>query len=188
VGGGGAKCVERFLQPQAGQGEYPQTGAVKASSTSAAGSAHRAMKRGSILFGGEGVNGQGPGPVAGCCQCQGTVAHPGGAHSGRDGCAALVAAVAAPLAAMCPMSRSERLRSRRPYWVAVMVQVEHILSILNSGYRLEWNEAYGSPARTNLSNARSAYAAAAFVSAAVAQPDGVALGLTAPWAHAPGRR
>ena len=79
----------------------------------------------------------------------------------------------------------ERLRTRRPYWVATMVQIGCMcsltLSILTGGYRLEWDAALGPPERTQLRNARSAYAAADFVSAAIA--DGVALGTMVPCAR-----
>jgi hypothetical protein len=67
----------------------------------------------------------------------------------------------------------DRLRSRSPYWVATMHKVGIVcaltLSIFASGYRLEWEEAMGPPAPGLSPNAKSAFTAPEFVSAAIAE-------------------
>jgi hypothetical protein len=66
----------------------------------------------------------------------------------------------------------ERLRSRRPYWRATMDTLGVIcaltLSILDSGYRLQWAANKGVPPPVRLANTRSAFEHSAIVSAAVA--------------------
>ena len=80
----------------------------------------------------------------------------------------------------------DRLRSRRPYWVATMhkmgIMCALTLSILAGGYRLEWDRAMGPPAPGLFPNAKSAFTATEFVSAAIA--EGVSLGTMAPCARA----
>lgn len=66
-----------------------------------------------------------------------------------------------------------RLRAHRSYWLATMHQIGLIcaltLSVIDSGYRLEWDPAKGPPARRWLRNHPSALEQAAFVSAKVAE-------------------
>jgi hypothetical protein len=80
----------------------------------------------------------------------------------------------------------DRLRSRRPYWVATMhkmgIMCALTLSILAGGYRLEWDRAMGPPAPGLFPNAKSAFTATEFVSAAIA--EGVSLDTMAPCARA----
>jgi len=72
-----------------------------------------------------------------------------------------------------PASPVGRLRARRPYWLATMHQIGMVcattLSVITSGYRLEWDPAKGPPPRCHLRNHPSANANAAFVSEKVAE-------------------
>ena len=86
----------------------------------------------------------------------------------------------------CPGAPPEllrnRLRARRPYWVATMHKIGVIcaltLSIISDGYRLEWDPVMGPPPPGSFPNSKSVLTAPDFVSAAVA--EGVLLGTMAP--------
>ena len=78
-----------------------------------------------------------------------------------------------------PESPLHRLRTHRPYWVRTMHQIGMVcamtLSILEAGYRLEWDPKTGHAPAACLRTHPSAYAESAFVSEAVAA--GVAAGI-----------
>ena len=75
----------------------------------------------------------------------------------------------------------DRLRSRRPYWIATKHQIGVVcaltLSILKDWYRLGWDKATGAPAPGSFPNAKSAFSAPDCVSAAVAE----GVNQTQPW-------
>ena len=78
-----------------------------------------------------------------------------------------------------PESPLHRLRQHKSYWVQTMHQIGFIcamtLSILDAGYRLEWDSQLGPAPAAFLRNHPSAYTESAFVSDAVAA--GVAAGI-----------
>jgi hypothetical protein len=88
----------------------------------------------------------------------------------------------------CPPSEllRDRLRSRRPYWVATMHKMGSMCaltpSILAGGYRLGWDGTMVPPAPGLFPNAKSAFTATEFVSAAIA--EGICLGTMATCARA----